>query len=152
MDISFVFCTNSGDSSHKIFRNIEKIEDQLSEIKNFNIEIVVVLNGSSSFENFRFAFDEEEFQYARVFSEKRDGLIFARNAGVASTTGEVIVFLDDDVEINDHYIEALSKINFTEIFLATGDIFPKWECCPTSDVLARCYTINDAVFCLPHLS
>lgn len=47
------------------------------------------------------------FPGSRHRLETQQGLSYARNAGLALATGEVVVFLDDDVELHDDWLPAL---------------------------------------------
>jgi hypothetical protein len=67
-------------------------------------EIVVVDNASSDETPAVLARLAARFPI-RTVSEPRPGLSFARNRGIAESTGDWLVFLDDDVEIPRDYFE-----------------------------------------------
>lgn len=72
-------------------------------------ELVVVDNGS------RIPLDPatlglKRHGHARVLREERLGLIYARLAGIASSTGELIVFCDDDTVLEPEYLAAALRI------------------------------------------
>ena len=62
----------------------------------------------------------------------RLGLNVARNTGVARTEGELVVFLDDDVEVCDGWLEALLRAthDHPQIDVFTGPIQPRLEGTP----------------------
>lgn len=74
------------------------------------------------------------FPFYRVYFEAEQGLSYARNRGVKESEGEIIVFLDDDVEIDHKWlIELLQPFCEKEVGVVGGKVlpfghteFPKW--------------------------
>lgn len=65
------------------------------------------------------------FPSVRYLVEPRAGLSAARNAGLAATSGEIVLFTDDDVEIEPGWAAALlSAFGRPEVMAATGLILP----------------------------
>lgn len=55
----------------------------------------------------------------RVVVEPRQGLTFARVAGINATRSDVICFVDDDNELSSNYLERVVKIAESEPYLGT---------------------------------
>src|SRR4051812_40057542 len=66
----------------------------------------------------------------RVISHTRSrGLNAARNTGVAETTGKLVVFVDDDVEVRPGWLEALvgAAAEHLDVDVFTGPVFARFE-------------------------
>jgi GT2 family glycosyltransferase len=88
-------------------------------------EIVVVLDGPDP-GSARVA----ERHGARVVAHDRPlGLNAARNTAIDATAGELICFVDDDVEVRPGWLEALLRAAAAEpdVDVFTGPIFPRFE-------------------------
>ncbi len=57
------------------------------------------------------------------------GLNVARNSGVRHSTGELVVFVDDDVQVTDGWLRALldASMKRPEVQVFTGPIYPRLE-------------------------
>lgn len=91
-------------------------------------EVIVVDNGSTdhtkaicesyenSIPNFRYIYDAEP------------GLLTGRHVGIEKANGEVLCFLDDDVELNPNYINGvITLFKDPNVTIATGPCLPKYE-------------------------
>jgi GT2 family glycosyltransferase len=66
-----------------------------------------------------------EFPGVRLVSEARQGLSYARNAGIADATGEVIVATDDDVVAPDEWLARLVEpFDDPAVMVVTGNVIP----------------------------
>jgi len=66
-----------------------------------------------------------EFPDVVLVQEKRKGLSYARNRGIAASTGDIIITTDDDVTIPPHWLEALlAPFSQPDVMLVTGNILP----------------------------
>lgn len=64
----------------------------------------------------------------RYFSERRPGITYARNAGVAAATGELVAFLDDDGEADSRWLSSLwSTYEAHHPDLMWGALLPRFE-------------------------
>lgn len=66
-----------------------------------------------------------EFPTVKFISEWRPGASFARNAGIAASTGEICVFMDDDIVAPPDWIERLiAPLAHESVGAVTGNVFP----------------------------
>jgi|GEM_PF-1369137 Glycosyltransferases involved in cell wall biogenesis len=86
------------------------------------LEIVVVDNNPSSGLALPIV---SEFRSVKFIKEWRQGASFARNAGIAAGTGDICVFIDDDIVAPPDWIERLIAPFANEgIGAVTGNVFP----------------------------
>jgi glycosyltransferase involved in cell wall biosynthesis len=107
--ISVITCTYN--PNPKIFeRVLRSIECQ--SIENFDIEYVIVDNNSNppvSEIPCVQAFLARN-AWAKVITERRQGLSYARIAGVKEASSDIIIFVDDDNELDKEYIKNAVQI------------------------------------------
>lgn len=96
-------------------------------------ELVVVNNNSTDHTAEVIADFADEYSLVPVFEEKQ-GLSHARNAGIAAASGDVLVFLDDDVLVDKHWLIHLARcfqqtdadaVGGRSFLMIEGDI-PPW--------------------------
>ena len=108
------------------------------------LEIIVVDNGSSDGTR---ALLEREACVSRepaliVLDETRPGKSYAVNTGVPVARGSLLVFTDDDVVPQPHWLSALWKaVEETEADFAVGRIRPLWEARPPDWLSDRLYGV-----------
>jgi glycosyltransferase involved in cell wall biosynthesis len=95
-------------------------------------EVIIVDNGSTDdTKSISLAYAEriKNFQY---IYDGEPGLLTGRHKGFYAAKGEILSFLDDDVELNLGYIENLITLFNTnkEINFATGPCLPNYEITP----------------------
>src|SRR3954470_7238649 len=101
------------------------LDSVLPQARAAGAEVLVVLDGP----------DAESAAVAsargvRTISHARSrGLNAARNTGSAETTGELVVFVDDDVEVRPGWLDALLAAAATEpeVDVFTGPVFARFE-------------------------
>jgi glucosyl-dolichyl phosphate glucuronosyltransferase len=65
----------------------------------------------------------------RYFFEIKQGLSYARNAGIRAARGEIIAFTDDDVEVDPHWLSELQRtFDQFECIGVGGRIVAVWTC------------------------
>jgi glycosyltransferase involved in cell wall biosynthesis len=65
--------------------------------------------------------------------EKRQGRSFALNAGITSTSGDLVGFIDDDEEIDkDWFTTVYSAFSTSDLDFIGGPYIPRWETPPPS--------------------
>lgn len=112
-----------------------------------NYELIIVDNGST----------DSTRSVCEVFSAKPNlvylydetpGLLTGRHVGFSKSRAPVICFLDDDVEINNNYIENLiHTFNDERIQLATGPCLPRYEAEPPGWLNYMWDETNEGRFC-----
>jgi O-antigen biosynthesis protein len=66
-----------------------------------------------------------DFPGVTLITETRKGLSYARNRGIAHSTGDIIVSTDDDVTMPPDWLEKLiAPFSHSEIMIVTGNILP----------------------------
>jgi O-antigen biosynthesis protein len=93
------------------------------ERRSRDVEVVVIDNrpGASSPTRAVVA----EFERIAFIEEARPGLSYARNAGFAAATGEILIAIDDDVTVSEGWLERLvAPFHRAEVAAVTGDVLP----------------------------
>ena len=127
MNISLIIPTfNRADMLKRTLLSIEK------QITGALFEIIVIDNGSTDStkevcESFKNSLKNLVYTY-----DAEPGLLTGRHKGVALSKGEVLCFLDDDVELNDKYIQGVFDVfsENTNVYFATGPCLPEYEIAP----------------------
>lgn len=92
------------------------------------VEVIVVDNNSSDDTAAVAERHSSSFERYRVVKELKQGLSHARNAGVAAAGGDVIVFLDDDVELGEGWLaKLLEPFEALSVGAAGGRVLPFGE-------------------------
>jgi GT2 family glycosyltransferase len=66
-----------------------------------------------------------EFDGVCLIEESRPGLSYARNAGFAAATGDILIAIDDDVTVPDGWLERLvAPFARPEVMAVTGHVLP----------------------------
>jgi len=117
-------------------------------------EVLVVDNGStdttrSVTEQFIAQFPHHHIQY---LYEPEPGLLSGRHRGALAATGDVLVFIDDDIEAHDRWLQALEE-SFRDptVQLVGGRNLPNYESEPPEWLEWFWYTHPEGRFCA-HLS
>jgi glycosyltransferase involved in cell wall biosynthesis len=88
------------------------------------IEIIVVDNCPQSGQSAPIV---AQFSQARYVAETRQGVAYARNAGIVFSTNEIIVTVDDDVVIPADWLEKLiAPLARADVMGVTGNVLP-WQ-------------------------
>ncbi len=101
--VSVVICTHNGE------RTLSQCLEQLRDLVYPDFEVIVVDDGSTDA-----SADIARAHDALLVQTDHRGLSFARNAGVARSTGEIVAFLDDDAYPDPdwlHYLAAALRSN-----------------------------------------
>jgi O-antigen biosynthesis protein len=101
--VSVIVCTHNGE------RTLGQCLERLEDLSYPDFESIVVDDGSTDG-----SADIARAHGAKLVQTEHRGLSFARNAGVAQATGEVVAFLDDDAYPDPdwlHYLAASLRAN-----------------------------------------
>ncbi len=116
-----------------------QLEETLSSFKKLQVnstlyEILIIDNGSKDptfvvYENFKKSHNHINIRY---FYDDIPGLLTGRHKGAKEAIGDILTFIDDDVIINDLWLESIIKImnNRQDVSLLTGPNLPKYESKP----------------------
>lgn len=87
-----------------------------------SIEVIVVDNHPGSGLTAPLA---SEFPSVRWLAEPRQGVAYARNAGILASQGEIIVTVDDDVSMPPDWLERLiAPFTRSDVLAVTGNVLP----------------------------
>jgi O-antigen biosynthesis protein len=67
----------------------------------------------------------DQFPAVRLVEERRQGVSYARNAGILAASGDILITTDDDVIVSADWLERLVA-HFTrpDVMAVTGNVFP----------------------------
>ncbi len=111
------------------------IDSILKHNKNYELyELIVIDNGSSDatkniFEDIKHENKDAKMNY---FFDDIPGLLTGRHRGVKESKGEILTFIDDDVEVSETWLNAINEIMIKrpEVSLLTGPCLPNYEINP----------------------
>jgi len=119
MDLSVSLVVATYDRPESLRRCLRSLLAQQSER---HIEIIVVDNHPASA---RTPPVVAEFPGVRLVNEPRQGLSYARNAGIAASKGYVVVSTDDDVVAPHGWLERLiAPFADDDVMVVTGNVLP----------------------------
>lgn len=107
------------DRPHDLRRCLHSLTQQQTR---HSLEIIVVDNHPVSGQT---APTVAKFKQVKLINEPRQGLSYARNAGIAASSGQIIVTTDDDVIAPPHWIEELvAPFSNPAVMVVTGNVLP----------------------------
>jgi glucosyl-dolichyl phosphate glucuronosyltransferase len=137
MDVSIVVCT---------YNRAESLKDTLATLAKLEVrptrawEVVVVDNNSRDHTHQVVEQTQRTWPRLRYVFEAAQGLSHARNRGIAESTGEVILFTDDDVLPEPDWMETtLAGLEKYRADACGGYIAPIWETPPPAWLTERFY-------------
>lgn len=123
MTVSVIICTRNR------WKSLESTLDSIGKVfvpPGWDVELLVVDNGSTD----RTADFVSELRlenvHLRLIQEPKAGQCHARNAGLIKSSGEVILFTDDDIRVPSNWIEGMCRpiLSDNADAVAGGVIFP----------------------------
>ena len=124
MTVSIIICTrNRADSLRPTLASIGRAVVPAG----WKVEVLVVDNGSTDYTPAVVAEAKLAHVIVRHIVEARAGQCYARNTGLAKSSGEAILFTDDDVRVPPTWISAMAQpiLAGDSAALAGGVIFPR---------------------------
>ncbi len=120
LQFSFIICTYNRASYLK-----ETIESVLFHFKDKqNFELLVIDNNSKD-HTVQVVESFAGNPVLKYFLETRQGLSHARNRGMAEAKGDIMVFIDDDVDIHNNYLNLMEKLySDPAINIVGGKVLP----------------------------
>lgn len=107
IDVSVIIPTYNRKDS--LLRTLESLARQTYPADRF--EVIVVDDGSNDGTG---VIAKRTFPFfLRYVYQNNQGEIVARNTGAEQSAGGILVFLDDDIEVNPNYLEALTAVHMT---------------------------------------
>ena len=127
MKISIIICTyNRNDYIPKALNSLAQQTLPASQY-----EIIIVNNNSTDdTDALCHAFLQEHQQLnALYFIETQQGLSYARNRGITESSGDILVFMDDDAQADERYLEEILHFFETtsDATACGGRIYPDFE-------------------------
>ncbi|MDT8441700.1 MAG: glycosyltransferase family 2 protein [Desulfuromonadales bacterium] len=121
MVVSVIICTYN--RSFLLQNLLQSFVECNTDIQDY--EIIVVDNGSSDDTPFIVEKYKDNFKYFQYVYEKKQGLSYARNAGVYVARSDYVAFVDDDCLIAEGWLDrAVEIINRVSPDVFGGDILP----------------------------
>ncbi|NDV69676.1 glycosyltransferase [Dysgonomonas sp. 25] len=124
---SVIFCTYNREKY--IYNALKSIAGQ--DYPAGNYEIVLINNNSTDSteeicRQFSQDFPQIDFRY---LVETNQGLSYARNRGVQESRGEILVFVDDDATVFEHYLSSIDTFfsQYPQAMACGGPIVPVYE-------------------------
>ncbi|MCL2511270.1 MAG: glycosyltransferase [Bacteroidales bacterium] len=127
MKISIIVCTyNRDDYISKALNSLAR-----QTLSTSQYEIIIVNNNSTDNTDALCQIFLQEHQQlnARYFIETQQGLSYARNRGIVESSGDILVFMDDDAQADEHFLQEIRHFfeTTTDATACGGRIYPDFE-------------------------
>ncbi len=127
--VSVIICTYNREAY--LPECLEHLKQQTASPSDFDI-VLVNNNSSDSTEEICKDFQNQNPDLNVVYAlESNPGLSYARNCGIATATGQVVCFIDDDGFAVPEYVETLinfsSDSNYNEYVAFGGKVIPRYN-------------------------
>ena len=120
INFSIIVCTYN--RCEYLKETIESIIDAID--KRQDCELLIIDNNSGD-QTSAIVKSFNSFLSLKYFLETRQGLSHARNRGMQEAAGDVLVYLDDDIELPSNYFEVCDQIfQNPEIAISGGKVLP----------------------------
>jgi glycosyltransferase involved in cell wall biosynthesis len=136
-DVSVNLCTyNRHQLLHDALESI--VSNQIDN--GVQYEVVVVDNNSTDqTPQVVQSFIERGHRNVRYVFEGRQGLSYARNAGIAQARSNIVAFTDDDVQVSSDWVATIKRSldSHPEVDCVGGKVLPAWDSPPPSWLTAE---------------
>ncbi|MDP5199623.1 glycosyltransferase family 2 protein [Flavobacterium sp. DG2-3] len=103
----------------------ETIESILKDVKHRNDTEILIVDNNSTDSTSSLKYKYEKHSFIKYFLEVNQGLSNARNRGIKESKGEILVYLDDDIELVKDYFNTCDEIfSNNNIIVAGGKVLP----------------------------
>jgi len=128
LDISVVVTTRN--RATMLTGALQSIMNQSGE--GVRYEVIVVDNNSEDNTGDVIKSFEKRFANLHYVSEKRQGISYGRNAGIAAAQAEIIAFTDDDIRVSNDWLSNIKRVfdKHPEIDYLGGKVLPHWQVDP----------------------
>jgi glycosyltransferase involved in cell wall biosynthesis len=125
--ISVIVCTYN--RSDYILKALNSLAQQTLPAHQY--EIIIVNNNSTDNTDAlcQTFLQEQQQQNCFYFIEIQQGLSYARNRGIAESSGDILVFMDDDAQADENYLQEICRFFETtpDAEACGGRIYPDFE-------------------------
>lgn len=103
----------------------ETIDSLLAVLKSHNNYELIIIDNNSTDETSTIIKLYNGVPEIRYFLEQNQGLSYARNRGIVEAKGELLIFLDDDIEIEENYFTIIERLFVnSKINIVGGKVLP----------------------------
>jgi glycosyltransferase involved in cell wall biosynthesis len=131
-DVSIIVCTYN---RHQLLQDaLESIvSNQIDDGVQYEV-VVVDKNSTDRTPQVVRSFIERGHSNVRYVFEGRQGLSYARNAGIATARSNIVAFTDDDVQVSENWVATIkhSLDSHPEVDCIGGKVIPSWSSPPPS--------------------
>jgi glycosyltransferase involved in cell wall biosynthesis len=139
--ISVVICTHNPREAY-LQRTVEALRHQTLSRNQW--ELLIVDNRSK--QPLKDRLNLSWHPQARLVAEPELGLTMARLRGIKEARGELLIFVDDDNVLDQHYLSSVVEISASHKMLGvwSGELLAEYECppAPPFDSLAECLAVR----------
>ncbi len=125
------------------------LADLLTQVEHLaiaNLELIVVDNNSTD-NTKQIVQAQPSIKY--IF-EANQGVSFARNSGIINSTGDLVVFLDDDVRLASNWLQVIydlaKDLDLTKPLAFGSRVIPDWQSKPSWIKFSGPFAISQSVF------
>lgn len=123
MKVSVVLCTYSLDRYHEFGEAADSVLEQTYD----NIELVIIVDGSTEVYNQVKADYGEQSRTVIHCNDENQGLSYSRNTGARLATGDIVAFIDDDAVAHHDWVEHIvSAYERYDALAVGGRMVPDW--------------------------
>ncbi|WP_227815740.1 glycosyltransferase family 2 protein [Nitrogeniibacter aestuarii] len=123
MNISIVIATFN--RARLLGETLESLSVALEDSPHPEVEVIVINNRSTDATPSVASGYSTRIPSFRLIEESQQGLSYARNRGVEEASGDIVVFLDDDVELEPRWLEYLiAPFENADVGVVGGKVLP----------------------------